>query len=196
MKSDARRARILAVAREVFNETGYEGASMSRICARLGGSKATLYAYFDSKADLFAAAIVEAEQEDIPQIVALLDADEDDVHAVMTRAGLAYARHVLGEGVVSVTRTVLAPGVHEAVRRSVFERGPMLGMDIWRSYLDALIAAGRLPPSDTRLAALHLRGLLDAGLREPALFGVEPAVAVGEAVPAAVSAFLKIYGAR
>jgi AcrR family transcriptional regulator len=56
---DERRARILQVAREVFYEFGYAGASMSTISARLGGSKATLYAYFSSKEELFGAIIRE-----------------------------------------------------------------------------------------------------------------------------------------
>lgn len=54
---DERRARILQVARDVFFEVGYAGASMSLISSRLGGSKATLYAYFNSKEDLFSAII-------------------------------------------------------------------------------------------------------------------------------------------
>jgi len=54
---DERRARIIETAREVFYEVGYAGASMSMISSRLGGSKATLYAYFNSKEDLFAAII-------------------------------------------------------------------------------------------------------------------------------------------
>ncbi len=56
---DERRARIIETAREVFYEVGYAGASMSMISSRLGGSKATLYAYFSSKEDLFAAIIRE-----------------------------------------------------------------------------------------------------------------------------------------
>lgn len=56
---DERRARIIEVAREVFYEVGYAGASMSMISSRLGGSKATLYAYFDSKEQLFGAIIRE-----------------------------------------------------------------------------------------------------------------------------------------
>ena len=56
---DQRRERIVSVAREVFFEVGYAGASMSMISARLGGSKATLYAYFNSKDELFEAIISE-----------------------------------------------------------------------------------------------------------------------------------------
>ena len=56
---DQRRERIIQVARSVFFEVGYAGASMSMISNRLGGSKATLYAYFNSKEELFDAIIRE-----------------------------------------------------------------------------------------------------------------------------------------
>src|SRR5471032_323313 len=56
---DLRRERIIQVARDVFYEVGYASASMSMISARLGGSKATLYAYFDSREALFEATIRE-----------------------------------------------------------------------------------------------------------------------------------------
>src|ERR1035437_7744928 len=52
---DERRENILKVAREVFFEQGFAAASMSTIAARLGGSKGTLYNYFKSKEELFAA---------------------------------------------------------------------------------------------------------------------------------------------
>lgn len=60
---DQRRERIIQVARSVFFEVGYAGASMSLISQRLGGSKATLYAYFSSKEELFAAIIREGCQD-------------------------------------------------------------------------------------------------------------------------------------
>ncbi|MEO6377128.1 MAG: helix-turn-helix domain-containing protein, partial [Caulobacteraceae bacterium] len=52
---DLRRQAILNVACEAFLAEGYAAVSMSAIAATLGGSKATLYAYFRSKAELFAA---------------------------------------------------------------------------------------------------------------------------------------------
>ncbi len=60
---DQRRERIIQVARTVFYEVGYAGASMSMISSRLGGSKATLYAYFNSKEELFGAIIREGCSE-------------------------------------------------------------------------------------------------------------------------------------
>ena len=46
---------ILQGAACVFARDGYEGASMSRIAARAGVSKGTLYNYFAGKAELFSA---------------------------------------------------------------------------------------------------------------------------------------------
>lgn len=53
----ARRAQIIATAREMFFEQGYEATTMSAIAARLGGSKRTLWAYFPSKEALFSAMV-------------------------------------------------------------------------------------------------------------------------------------------
>ena len=50
-----RRDHILAVAATAFAEEGYGATSMSAVASRLGGSKATLYKYFASKTELFAA---------------------------------------------------------------------------------------------------------------------------------------------
>jgi AcrR family transcriptional regulator len=45
----------LDVAQEIFLEDGYSTTSMSTIARSLGGSKATLYNYFDCKEALFEA---------------------------------------------------------------------------------------------------------------------------------------------
>src|SRR6202000_3232312 len=56
-RRDLKRETILSIALQVFLEEGYAAASMSTIAARVGGSKGTLYNYFRSKAELFAAVI-------------------------------------------------------------------------------------------------------------------------------------------
>ena len=42
-KSEARRQAILDAATDVFHESGFDRASMSDICNRVGYSKATVY---------------------------------------------------------------------------------------------------------------------------------------------------------
>lgn len=55
VRTEEKRATIVQAASEVFLELGFEGASMSQIAARVGGSKRTLYGYFGSKEELFVA---------------------------------------------------------------------------------------------------------------------------------------------
>jgi AcrR family transcriptional regulator len=55
-----RRSAIVRAAKESFLENGYAGMSMSGLIATLGGSKATLWSYFRSKEDLFAAVLEDA----------------------------------------------------------------------------------------------------------------------------------------
>ena len=52
-----RRSAIMDCAEDIFLEEGFQAASMSAIAARLGGSKGTLYNYFESKEELYAAVI-------------------------------------------------------------------------------------------------------------------------------------------
>jgi AcrR family transcriptional regulator len=53
VRTEARREAIVEAAALLFQEVGYERASMNELTKRLGGSKATLYGYFPSKESLF-----------------------------------------------------------------------------------------------------------------------------------------------
>lgn len=53
-KVDATRASLLAAARKVFAERGFEGASVGDIAAEAGFTKGALYSQFGSKEELFA----------------------------------------------------------------------------------------------------------------------------------------------
>jgi AcrR family transcriptional regulator len=57
------RDRLLAAAAEVAAESGYEGASISRICARAGLPASSLYWHFKDKDDLLAGVVEHSFQE-------------------------------------------------------------------------------------------------------------------------------------
>ncbi len=59
MRREDRIASILAAAREVFEEAGYEGAKVSDIAERLNISEGNIYAFFDSKRELMAQVIAQ-----------------------------------------------------------------------------------------------------------------------------------------
>jgi AcrR family transcriptional regulator len=56
-QSERRRDHIIEVARTLFLETGYDATTMSSIAAKIGGSKSTLWAYFNSKEELLVAVV-------------------------------------------------------------------------------------------------------------------------------------------
>lgn len=70
--SETRRAAILAAAKVVFEEVGFALATMDEIAARVGGSKATLYRYFESKDALFQELLRRAATEQNSPMLALL----------------------------------------------------------------------------------------------------------------------------
>ncbi|MFA5891616.1 MAG: TetR/AcrR family transcriptional regulator [Actinomycetota bacterium] len=55
LTAEARRAQLLAVAREVFGEDGYHGAGMEKIAQRAGVTKPVLYQHFVGKKELYCA---------------------------------------------------------------------------------------------------------------------------------------------
>jgi AcrR family transcriptional regulator len=101
----ARRETILQIARQSFLEEGYAATSMSSIAAKLGGSKGTLYNYYASKEELFAAvmtahcAVARARFE-------VLDVQSGTLAERLRRFGEAYLDVILDDEFLGVHRLV------------------------------------------------------------------------------------------
>jgi len=156
-KEASRRAAILQVAREVFSEVGYAATSMAQIAARLGGSKATLYKYFPSKEELFAAAL-----ED------LIATHSGDL--LMPPVTSGDLEKTLSQFCRKVTAAMVSPPILALFRLVVAEspRFPELG----RTYYEKVVA-----PGHQRLAAF-LQVCIDKKLIKP----VDPMVAATQLI--------------
>lgn len=192
-KTDEKRNAIIAAATAVFEEVGYQRASMAMIAARLGGSKATLYGYFRSKEQLFATAVTSAMEETGEELLGSLTSG-DDIATVLTRYGKIYLDLVTRPEIQAVLRTVLSEGQGTTLGQEVYNLGPQRGVDGMIEFLKKRAASGEIVLASPEVAALHFKGLLEAGVTEPLLFGLPDARDKGEAVETAVTAFLKIYG--
>src|SRR6516164_4508595 len=69
VRTEARRTAILQAAAELFQEKGYERASINELVRRCGGSKQTVYGYFPSKEALFMAVVQEVATGHLPEAV-------------------------------------------------------------------------------------------------------------------------------
>jgi AcrR family transcriptional regulator len=83
VEQELSRDRILDAARELFVSEGYRGVSMRKIAAKLGYSHGSIYYYFQDKAELFYALVV----EDFTLLIAsqtslLYRFEQRDVHAL------------------------------------------------------------------------------------------------------------------
>jgi len=194
-RKDQRREAILQVAAEVFFEEGYQATSMSAIAARLGGSKGTLYNYFDSKEALFEAHI----RESCGRIAAeILDfSDDQPVPEVLQRLGERYIERIYSEWSVRTFQIIVAEAKRTPeLARQFFAAGPMVGHDRLKDYLGRATARHEVKIADCSEAAWQFLGLCRIHHLE-VMLGVIPQPSPAERtkqVEWAVEMFMMRYG--
>jgi len=195
-RRDERRETILEIAREAFIADGYAATSMSGIAARLGGSKGTLYNYFKSKEDLFAAVM---EQQCAALSQALFEGCEagDDLRQQLVRFARGFLEALLDENRMGIHRLVVAEaGRFPELGRAFYAAGPQrIGARI-AAYLAGLMDQGLLRRADPDLASRHLKDLALSGLYNQRLWNVVPhptAAAIDRQIEEAVETFLRAY---
>jgi AcrR family transcriptional regulator len=197
VKTEAKRDAIVQVAAEVFREMGFEGASMVEIAARVGGSRATLYGYFNSKEELFIAVTHGTARTHFAPIFAALGQEvDDDLEQVLQRFGEKVLAVVCQQEAIQARRAVIAESGRSDIGRLFYEGGPKKGLTELAGFLELQMQKGRLRKADPEVAARHLTALLDSETVTPCLLGLEGALSrkdLREATRRALQAFLGGY---
>src|SRR5580704_19122188 len=94
---------ILAAAQRTFLASGFGAASMDAIAREAGASKATVYAYFASKEELFGA-VVAREGERYFRGFSARELDPRAVEASLTEIAQRFLELVLSPDAVAVNR--------------------------------------------------------------------------------------------
>ena len=196
VKTDEKRQNIVQVASTLFQELGFERTSMSAIAAKLGGSKATLYGYFRSKEELFAAVMVDSMEERGYELVEMLERNDVDFRKQLLRFGEAYLNFLANADIVANSRTAIGAAMSSNLGAQLYELGPRRFWGEVSAALERRVESGDVKQSASGLATLHLQGLLEAGYAEPLLFGAAPILTPEEAAKKAVDVFLMAYGAK
>lgn len=194
VKTDAKRREIVATAWEVFRAKGFEGASMSDVAERFGGSKATLYRYYSSKEELFAAALEEAVKGQGEEAFQRAGREGELRERLLEFADF-YLKFRLTPEMIGVHRLMIASAERSdlgAVLRAQFIEPN------WRRFTTVIereMAAGRLRKADPYLASIHFRGLVEADVLERRMNGerLVTKAQVETAVEQGVEAFLRAY---
>lgn len=194
-----KRRQILAGARQVFLERGFDAASMGDIARAAGVSKGTLYVYFQDKVDLFAS-LVSCECAVTAECLFELDTVEPDVEAALTKLGLSFIDEMVEPARIATLRTVIAiAGKFPEIGRRFWEAGPRSGTLRLAEYLQAKVDQGVLVIENVEIAAGQFLTLCKDGIVGPVLTGgmdVPEEAHCREVVHRAVHMFMAAYGVK
>lgn len=195
-KTQERHDAILRAAEEIFQQEGFERASMAQICKQVGFSKATLYSYFASKEELFFEVMMNGASAEFEAGTALLTASADSPRATLEEYGQRFVSALYSPRVQAIRRLIAAEGNRSELGRKCYDRGPAQGEKLVAEYLQRLIANQHLCEGDTIVMARQLHSLMEAEWLEQFLFGTITdlsAVQIQQAVRLAVETFLRAY---
>jgi TetR/AcrR family transcriptional regulator, mexJK operon transcriptional repressor len=187
---------ILAAAKRSFLAAGFGAVSMDTIAREAAVSKATVYAHFASKEELFGA-VIDRECERYFARFSAGELDPCDVRASLTVLGRRFLELLLSPDGIALYRIILGE----------VTRFPRLGEVFWRAgperqriqieaFLKSAAAAGTLALDDTRLAAEQFVSLVRGDVQLHHLLRLEADAdrrGINVAVDGAVATFLQAF---
>jgi TetR/AcrR family transcriptional regulator, mexJK operon transcriptional repressor len=190
---------ILAAAKRAFLAAGFEAVSMDAIAREAGVSKATVYAHFGSKEELFGA-VIEGECERYFASFSAGELDPRDIRASLTVLGRRFLELVLSPDGIALHRIITGE----------VTRFPALGEIFWRAgperqrvqiegFLRSAAACGALAFEDARSAAEQFLSLARGEIQLRQLLHLAPEAGLNEievAVGAAVDTFVRAFHRR
>jgi TetR/AcrR family transcriptional regulator, mexJK operon transcriptional repressor len=191
---------ILAAATRTFLAGGFGAVSMDTIAREAGVSKATVYAHFAGKEELFGAMVGRVCERHFETFSAR-ELDPADVRASLTTLGRRFLDLVLSPDAIAVHRIIVAEVTRFPALGEVFWRaGPERTLRQIEAFLRRAAAAGSLEIAQARIAAEqfvglirgenHLRHLLRLEAEAEAEAGQS---GVGDAVSAGVDTFVRAF---
>lgn len=171
-RASAKRMAFVAAARAAFFANGYAGTTMSSVAASVGGSKSTLWKYFPSKEDLFAA-VVDDIVEKYGRAHSMKFSQDEDVFVTLRCFLNILIATTLSKAVISLHRLIVSEAQNfPSLSKLYYERGPMPVKNILADYLESLMRRGTINSGDPSLAAQQLIGMVQSGAFQDALLGL------------------------
>ncbi|MEG3087777.1 TetR/AcrR family transcriptional regulator [Sphingomonas sp. PB4P5] len=192
---EARRAAIVAAARSAFLEHGYAATSMSTIATQLGGSKGTLWAYFPSKEDLFAAVLDDVTVSFRQNLEDALRPGRD-CHTTLLDFSRRFLLKLLNPDSIRLHRLIVGEGGRfPEIGRIFYARGPQFVLERLSDYIRGRMDAGDLRSDDPMQAALNLLQLtqMQHNLRLWGVVGMPDAQEVHDHAVKALDLFNRAY---
>ena len=198
-RSSAKRSAILDAAQACFLELGYSNTSMDMVATRAAVSKATIYAHFASKDELFGAII----HRRCDSLACALDsvgvAEMPDARSTLIAVARQLLDMLMDERVLGIYRMVVAESArHPDLARVYFEAGPLRGKQRLAEVLEMLVRRGQMDIPDTWQAMDQFVGMLRGEHFNRALLGLPPSPRADRdrTVEGAVDMIMCAYGKK
>ncbi len=190
---------ILAAASRTFLAKGFGAVSMDAVAREAGVSKATVYAHFAGKEELFGAMVGRVCERHFETFTAG-ELDPRDVRASLITLGRRFLELVLSPDAIAVHRIIVAEVTRFPELGGVFWRaGPERTLGQIESFMRSADAAETLEIPNPRLAAEQFVGLMRGENHLRHLLRLEPEASgrrIGEAAAAAVDTFIRAFARR
>ena len=190
---------ILAAATRTFLANGFGAVSMDTIAREAGVSKATVYAHFSGKEELFGAMVGRVCERHFETFSAH-ELDPTDVRTSLTTLGHRFLDLVLSPDAIAVHRIIVAEVTRFPALGEVFWRaGPERTLSQIEAFMRRATAAGSLEIPQPRLAAEQFVGLMRGENHLRHLLRLEARGAsseINDAVRAGVAAFIRAFRVR
>ena len=194
-----KRRQVVDAAERLFLSEGYGAVSMDAVARTAGVSKATLYAYFASKDQLFATIVGERSLSHVFDDHGL-PPDGVDIRAALLEVGERVLRFMLHERTLRIYRIAVAESARfPELGRAFYENGPGRTCARFREWLSHRHAMGSVATPDPSVATHHFMSMLRGSVFLRATLGAPPPPTEAEimaTVTAAVEAWLRAYGSR
>jgi AcrR family transcriptional regulator len=197
IKTTAKRQAILEMAAQAFRELGFERTSMSEICARVGGSKATIYNYFLSKEVLFFAVMSLSTEAEFEAVYRDFQPSTEDIAQSLRQFGERFVTFLYSPQVRAQRHLAISESGRTELGRYLYENGVLRGQNLIADFLQAAMRLGTLRPADPFVASQHLCSLLESELIDRFLFqrlGEVGAEEIRATTARAIAVFMAAYG--
>lgn len=191
-------AQILSAAAELFLQRGFEAITMDEVARTSGVSKATLYVYFASKEDLFAAVMREETRRMNDQIWTPRDGDHD-VEVVLRRVARNFAAVFLAERTIACKRALLgALPRFPDVGGVIYESGPAKMAATIADFLRKAHDGGQVDAPDPEFAARQFISLIRGDFELGGVLALPPPskAEIDHVIEGALEMFLARYRKR
>ena len=163
-KTKEQKDKVMKAATQVFGAVGFDRASMDLIARTAQISKATLYNYSTSKEELFLEVMYESNETQFNDAHDCLLPDSKDPYACLLVFSKKLLSFIYSPAIISARRLAIREADRPATTLLCSERAQTRSSESIAHFLAVQMAAGRLRPADSVLAAQQLHALLESEL--------------------------------